>query len=295
MLLPRPKAPPTITESDVRHAEAAARCVVTVHQRLAEFLKVGQTLAQIDTFVAQQLADLNCKSCFIGYKPRGMTPFPSHACLSLNDCVVHGTATYTTKPIEPGDILKIDIGVSHRGWIGDAAWTYAVRERTPTAAALMDCGKTSLIEGVKELRPGNMLMQWARRVHTIVEGYDGTPGWAWTNPATGKQTHGFHLIRGLGGHGYGKRLHETPWISNVVPDRPGEWPEAGVECAPGMLVAVEPMLAIGTGRTKEHGSNWPIFTADGSLAVHYEHDVLVTPQGPRVLTADLESLPDVVG
>lgn len=265
------------SEKDVKGATEAAGKVVEMHQRLADFLARGQTLAHIDSFVARTLDDLGCKSCFRGYRVPRMPPFPSHACLSVNECVVHGTAGYLARPLEPGDVLKIDIGVSYHGWIGDAAWTYTFGTPTDQVRRLMDAGKTSLKIGCEQIRPGNTFMAWARTVQNHVE-----------------SECGFHLVRGLGGHGYGRRLHEPPYISNVVPTFSGEWPDGSRACEPGILIAVEPMIAIGTGQIAQARNEWPIFTADGSLSVHYEHDVLITADGPRVLTAGLEQINDVI-
>lgn len=275
---------PTLPERDIEDAYAAGQCVVATHRRLAEFLKVGQTLGQIDTFVGRTLDDLRCKSCFLHYQVGKKPKFPSHACLSVNDCVVHGTAGAYPDPIKPGDVLKIDIGVWHRGWVGDAAWTYVIKEMTPLVKRLTDCGKEALRRGVAQLIPSNNYLAWAQAVQSCVEEPESRGGF------------GFHLVRGLGGHGYRyKRLHDAPYVSNVVPTYPGEWPDALTRCTPGTFIAVEPMIAVGTPKTKEASKEWPVMTADGSLSVHYEHDVLITNEGNRVLTHGLEELPDVVG
>jgi methionyl aminopeptidase len=121
-------------------------------------------------------------------------------------------------------------------------------------------------------------MDWAKTVQHFVE-----------------RECGYHLVRGLGGHGYGRDLHGPPFISNVVPSYPGEWPDAWKPFTPGMLFAVEPMIAVGTTEISSSGRSWPIRTADGSLSVHYEADVLVTADGMRDLTEGMQSLPDVVG
>lgn len=240
-------------------------------------MRAGQTLAHIDALVASTLDELGCRSCFLGYRIPRSPPFPSHACLSLNECVVHGTAGYTLKPLEPGDLLSIDIGVWYKGWVGDAAWTYAIGEVSDEADRLMQAGETSIAEGVKHLAPGQTLMGWATTVQRIVE-----------------VDFGFHLVRGLGGHGYGRSLHAPPFVSNI-PLGPLEWPDGRTVCEPGMLVAVEPMIAVGTPQTENLDRQWPVFTADGSLSVHYEHDVLVTADGPDVLTSGLHDLPRVIG
>jgi methionyl aminopeptidase len=269
---------PVTKPEDVQLALDAAQRVVETHRRLAKWLRPGLTLAEIDTFVAETLDRLDSKSCFFRYKPGRIPPFPSHACLSVNDCVVHGTAGYRLEPLTEGDLLKIDIGVKHRGWIGDAAWTYSFGEPAPEVRRMMECGKEALRRGVQVLHPDNTWLKWAEVVQGYVEGECK-----------------LHLVRGLGGHGYGRSLHAPPFIANVVPVRGDEWPDAHRPCWPGTLVAVEPMIALGTGQYVQRRKEWPIFTADGSLSVHYEHDVLVTEDGPRILTEGMEELPDVIG
>lgn len=272
------KSSSRLSPADVDAAYTSAQKVVDVHRRLSAFLRPGTTLPQIDTFVARTLDEMSCKSCFLGYKIPKSPPFPSHACLSVNNCVVHGTAASWLQPLKQGDILKIDIGVTHRGWIGDAAWTYVFGEPSPLVKRLMESGKESLRRGVLTLKPENTWIAWARAVQAYVEGECG-----------------FHLIRGLGGHGYGRKLHAPPFVSNTVPTHPNEWPDAFAPCHPGTLVAVEPMIAVGTGKVKSRKNEWPVFTEDGSVSVHYEHDVLVTENGPRVLTEGLEDTRDVIG
>ncbi|MSR44742.1 MAG: type I methionyl aminopeptidase [Phycisphaerales bacterium] len=263
---------------DIACATAAAECVCKTHEALAAFLRHGQTLAQIDTFVAATLAKLDCKSCFLGYKARGHPPFPSHACLSINECVVHGTHDMNSAPIVEGDLVSIDIGVRHQGWIGDAAWTYLVKSGDPVSMSLLQCGRESLRLGVDAMQPGRPLIDWAR----VVQGHVET-------------TCGFGLVRGLGGHGYGRTLHAEPFVSNVVPTYPGEWSDAWKVFRPGMLIAVEPMIAVSTTEIVSHGTAWPIFTGDGSRSVHFEADVLITESGPVNLTQSLFNLPDFVG
>lgn len=273
----RPSTIPKLTPADADAAYAAAQKVVDIHRKLADWLRPGVTLAQVDVFVAKALDELGCRSCFLGYRVPKSPAFPSHACLSVNECVVHGTAGYYTPPMKVGDVLKIDIGVAYRGWMGDAAWTYVFGPPSAEVKNLTDCGKESLRLGVLELSPGKTFIDWARVVQNHVE-----------------KTCGFHLVRGLGGHGYGRTLHAPPFVSNVLPTYPGEWPDAYLPCEPGTLIAVEPMIAVGTGQTRQKRSEWPVFSADGSLAVHYEHDVLITERGPRVLTEGLELVRDVV-
>jgi methionyl aminopeptidase len=273
-----PAAMVVTASRDVDSALSAAQCVVRTHERLVGFLRAGQTLTDIDRFIGQTLRELDCRSAFYRYSMQGHPPFPSQSCLSPNECIVHGTHDMTNRAMGPGDIISIDIGVVHRGWYGDAAWTYAIEHASDDALRLMQCGRESLRLGIAALRPGRPLVDWARAVQTYVE-----------------KECGYHLIRGLGGHGYGKKLHGPPFVSNVLPTHRAEWPDAWCILEPGMLLAVEPMIAMGTHETRTHGKEWPIFTRDRSLAVHYEADILITPEGPRDLTEGMQDLPDIVG
>lgn len=275
---------------DADLAYAAAQVVVETHRRVSAFLRAGMKLPEVDAFIAKQLADQGARSCFLGYTPapRRLPPFPSHACLSVNECVVHGTAGYFPRALRAGDLFKVDIGVWYKGWVGDAAWTYSIGKPSALAAKLMESGKVSLAEGVKELTPGKTYSAWATRVQTIVE-----------------RDYGFHLVRGMGGHGLFDEkknrptLHGPPFVANRMPDFPGEWNEVNMACTPGTLIAVEPMIAVGTGELLDKSrlpmaQRWPELIADGSLSVHYEHDVLITEGGPRVLTEGLEKTEDVI-
>jgi methionyl aminopeptidase len=275
---------------DADLARAAAQVVVETHRRVSAFLRAGVKLPEVDAFIAKQLADQGARSCFLGYtpQPRRLPPFPSHACLSVNECVVHGTAAYFPRELREGDLFKVDIGVWYKGWVGDAAWTYSIGAPSPLASRLMESGKKSLAEGVKELTPGKTYSAWAKTVQRIVEG-----------------EYGFHLVKGLGGHGlYDERkrkptLHGPPFVANRMPDFPSDWTEANLPCTPGTLIAVEPMIGVGTGELVDKGrlpmaQRWPELIADASMSVHYEHDVLITESGPRVLTEGLEHTPDVV-
>lgn len=273
-----------LTQTEIELATAAAQRVVEVHRKLSDWLRPGLTLPLIDAFVARTLDSLKCKSCFIGYRPSGMRiPFPSHACLSVNDCVVHGTAASYTKPLGAGDVLKIDIGVRYQGWIGDAAWTYLFPPVDPLILKLTRAGKDSLAAGVAAISPRNTWSAFAHAVEDVVE-----------------RQNGFYLTENLGGHGInllvrGERsLHCKPFVSNSVQPR-SQWPEGAQNPTPGSIVAVEPMIAVGTRQTRtDRGNPWPVYSADGSMTVHYEHDILVTDDGQRILTDGLQDVCDIV-
>lgn len=273
----RPHQQP-LTDAQAQLAAQAARCVVQAHEAIAASLRHGQTLAEIDRFVAQTLDQLGCKSCFKGYRAGRHPPFPAHACLSVNDTVVHGHPGSYQAPLKEGDVLKVDIGVTKNGWIGDAAYTYAFGQPDDTTRRLMDCGKEALRRGIQAMQPRAELIEWARAIQPFVE-----------------KECGFHMVRGLGGHGIGRSLHTPPFIANTVPAVAAlEWREAHSRFEPGMILAVEPMIAVGTGKITQDGNAWPLKIADGSQSVHYEADVLITKDGPQNLTAGLEHIPDVI-
>ena len=115
---------------DISDARAAAQCVVETHRRLAQWLRVGLTLAEVDSFCVEVFQELKCESAFKGYTVRGHPPLKSHTCLSLNDMVVHGEHDAIVEPLKEGDLLALDFCVKHRGFIGDAAWTYSIGSAT---------------------------------------------------------------------------------------------------------------------------------------------------------------------
>ena len=269
---------PIASQRERTAATRSAETVAYVHQHLVEFLRPGLTLPEIDEFVAARIAERGAKSCFLKYKIPRHPPFPSHSCLSVNNCVVHGTHLMDAPPLARGDIVSIDVGVKENGWVGDAGWTYAIAEADPESLRLMEAGRESLRIGIEAMQPGRPLIDWAKAVQKCVE-----------------DDFGFHLVRGLGGHGYGRTMHAKPFISNVVPKSAHEWPEAWSSFKPGMLIAVEPMIAAGTPSTHAEPHSWPIFTSDGSRAVHYEADVLITEDGPVNLTKSMFDAPDIVG
>jgi len=274
-------SPAVLREEDIPHAARAAELVVETHRIIGPALRAGMTLAQIDRLVAQTLDRFQVVSAFLHYSTSRYPAFPSYACLSVNDVVVHGTAGMSTTPLQRGDVISIDIGVRYKGWNGDAAWTYIIEEASEESRRLCECGIEALRRGVEQLQPGYPLLRWAQAVQQCVE-----------------KEYGYHCVERLGGHGLGcgrDHLHDPPHLANAVPPYPGDWPDSQFRLAPGMLLAVEPIIAVGTSKVIQRPRQWPIRTADGSLSVHYEHDVLITERGPRLLTAGLEDLPMIVG
>lgn len=255
--------------------QLAANKVVEMHKRLAGFIREGQDLADIETFVIKNLEDLKCKSAFYHY-PRGRMKFPSHACYSVNNCIVHGTAVWlmNSNPyLSKGDILKIDIGVLYQGWIGDAGWTYMVGEMTEDGRKLIDAGKAALTRGIPTIKAGSLISDWSVAAQSV------------------EKTHGVFMVEKLGGHGVSKKLHDSPFIPNRFSPDQGQ----NDRFAPNTMIAVEPMIAIGTHQIESKRDRWPIYTKDGSNSAHFEHDLFIGESETVVLTKGLDDLPEVVG
>ncbi len=258
-------------------ARESAQKVVQIHRSLIDFIRPGKTLEEIDIYIAKQLEKLDSSSCFLNYVPyKGHAPFPSHACLSVNECIVHGTHDYLQRPLQIGDLIKVDIGVNYKGWLGDAAWTYSIGPASKEIRHMMNVGKKAIQIGLTHLRNGQDVNSWAEAVYNFVD-----------------KESGLFISRSLTGHGYnikdkGKRiLHGAP----IIPNFPH--PAYSSNLKTGDMVAVEPMISLGSSFVKKMSDNkWPLFTSDDSMSVHYEHDVLITDNDPEILTQGLDDLQD---
>ena len=213
----------------------------------------GVTTAELDDAAERFIAAQGAEASFKGY--RG---FPGSICASPNSMVVHGIpGSYELKR---GDIISLDVGVTKDGWVADAAITVPVGPINPEARELLDVTREALIAGAREVRPAEPPRRRLGR-----------------DPAA-RRVRGFSIIRSLVGHGIGRDMHEDPQIPNY-----GE-PGKGPELEPGMVLAIEPMVNAGGPEIRVGDDNWAVYSADGSLAAHFEFTVAVTEDGPRVLT-----------
>ena len=215
--------------------------------------RAGVTTAQLDEAAETFIRSQGAEPAFKGY--RG---FPGSICASPNSMVVHGIpGAYELKR---GDLLSIDIGVILNGWVADAAITHPIGGVTPVATRLLATTRGALFDAVEQCRAGNRLGDVSHAVQTRVEG------------------DGFAVIRSLVGHGIGRDMHEDPQIPNF-----GD-PGTGPELEEGMVLAIEPMVNVGTHHVRMGQDNWAVYSQDGSLAAHFEHTVAITAEGPRILT-----------
>jgi methionyl aminopeptidase len=236
----------------------AGDILVRTMDLIAGKVRAGVTTADLDAAAETFIRSPGATPAFKGY--RG---FPGSICASPNDMVVHGIPDDFA--LSRGDILSVDIGVVYKGWVADAARTFAVGEISPVAERLLDVTRESLFAAVEQCRPGNRLGDVGHAVQEHVE------------------SGGFSIVRSLVGHGIGRNMHEEPQIPNY--GAPGK----GVPLEPGMVLAVEPMTTAGRHGVRMGDDGWAIYSEDGSLAAHFEFTVAITADGPRILTPWHES------
>ena len=233
---------------------AAGQILAEVMERLRAFVKPGISTAEIDGEVESFLQSRGAKPAFKGY--RG---FPATVCTSINEEVVHGIPS-PHRRLREGDIIGLDLGCVVDGYYADCAFTLAVGEIPPRVQELLDVTRESLDRAVDQCRPGRRLGDISHAVQEHVE------------------RHGFSVVRAFVGHGIGRELHEDPQIPNF-----GE-PGRGPVLKPGMVLAIEPMVTMGSWEVRILPDRWTAVTEDGSLAAHFEHTVAVSENGPDVLT-----------
>ena len=225
---------------------------------LGEQVRPGITTADLNNVADEFIRSHDGVPTFLGY--RGPYPYPASICTSPNDVVVHGIpGDYL---LQEGDVLSVDVGVTLDGYVADSAYTFPVGEITAEAERLLEVGKAALNAGIEQAKAGGRLTDISHAVQRATE------------------EAGFSVVRSLVGHGVGRDMHEDPQIPNF--GAPGRGPTL----APGMTLAIEPMITAGGHEVVVRADKWTIATADGSLSCHFEHTVAVTETGPRILTAE---------
>jgi methionyl aminopeptidase len=220
---------------------------------LKRSVEPGMTTRDLDNIAYKEITRCGAKPTFKGY--RG---FPATICASVNEEIVHGIPG--KRILREGDIIKMDVGATIDGFIGDAAVSVAVGEVSQAATDLMETTRVSLEEGIKAAQPGNRIGDIGAAVQTYAE------------------AHGYGVVREFVGHGVGRFLHEDPQVPNY--GQPGK----GQLLRAGMCIAIEPMLNIGDWHTRILDDQWTVVTEDGSLSAHFEHTIAITEDGPLILT-----------
>ena len=247
--------------ADELDAMAAAGAVVaTALQAVHAAAGPGVSSLSLDQIAESVIREAGAIPSFLGYHG-----YPASICASINDRVVHGIPS-AAEVLSPGDLVAIDCGAVLDGWHGDAAISFGVGTLDPADEALSQATRESLEAGIAAMIAGNRLTDVA---HAIERG---------TRAAEVRYGRQFGIVQGYGGHGIGRHMHMDPFLPNE-----GE-PGRGPLLAPGSVLAIEPMLTLGTGKTVVLNDEWTVTTSDGSRAAHWEHTVAVTENGPRILT-----------
>jgi len=239
--------------SELALMRQAGRIVATVLQTLSRKIKPGLRTKELDSLTAREVARLGARPSFLGY--RG---FPANLCVSVNDEIVHGIPG--ERVLREGDLVSLDFGAIFNGFQADAAITVPVGKVSPEVTELVEVTRSALSTGIKAARSGNRIGDISAAIQNHAESY------------------GFSVVREYSGHGIGRALHEEPQVANF--GLAGH----GLMLRPGMTLALEPMVNIGSWQTRVADNHWTVLTADGSLSAHFEHTIAITDGEAEVLT-----------
>lgn len=242
----------------------AGLAVWKAHQIASKMVQPGVTTAEIDRAVEEHFSALGAVPLFKNYPNsiRNKPPFPAVCCMSVNEAVVHGIPS--DKPLKEGDVLSMDTGCKLDGWCGDAAYTYTVGRIDPEVQRLLDSTRAVLDLAIELLHTKSYWSAIAREMADFV------------------RDHGFSTVENFVGHGIGREMHEDPQVPNF-PSRSLRG-SGDFRIEPGLVIAIEPMVNMGTKRVRLLNDHWTQVTADGKPSAHFEHTVAITPDGPQLLT-----------
>ncbi len=246
------------TSKDIEGIALSGRIAASIVKELILNIKPGVALKTFDQIASDAFKKYNAQPAFLGFRPGGANnPYPFSICTSVNEIIVHGQPT--DYQLKEGDVFKIDLGVIYKGYYSDVAFTKAVGKASPLAKKLIEATQRALAKAISIAKPMNTLGDIGFIIEKTAKDY------------------GFSVVKDLTGHGTGFSLHEDPTIYNF-----GER-KKGLKLEPGMVLAIEPMLVIGTNKIiKRKDESYA--TADGGLAAHFEHTIAITEKGPRILT-----------
>jgi len=228
----------------------------SVLAKTKELLQPGVTTADLNAAAEETLKSFGCVSPFKGYS---QPPYPASITVCINDEMVHGIP-HPKRKLKAGDIVSVDCGTIYEGFVADSAYTAGVGEISPEAQNLLDVTEGALFAGIAQARKGNHTGDISAAIQNYVK------------------SRGLYVTREYTGHGVGRKMHEGPQIPNV--GKPG----VGLLLKPGLTIALEPMVLIGTHETRVLPDKWTVVSADGSLTAHFEHSVAVTEGEPLILT-----------
>lgn len=239
---------------EIETMKGASRIVAEILLELREQCREGITTADLDRIAEDLTLKKKARPAFKGY--RG---FPASLCISVNDEVVHGIPS-PKRVLKNGDVVGLDFGVVYDGYYGDSAMTVPIGNVRSEIRELLKVTEQALYRGIEQAQPGNYLSDVSGAIQRIAE------------------ANHYGIVREFCGHGIGRSLHEDPPVLNYVQDG------RGPKIRPGLVLAIEPMINLGTERVRVLNDGWTVITLDGKPSAHFEHTVAVTPNGPEILT-----------
>ena len=241
------------SKREIEQMQAASDILVACHKEIAKMIKPGITTMEIDAFAEKFMADRGATP-----EQKGFNGYPYAICASINDEICHGFPT--EEKLKDGDIVTIDMVVNLQGGLADSAWTYAVGDVDAVGKRLMDVTKTALYKGIEQAQLGNRIGDIGHAIQVYAEG------------------EGFSVVRDFTGHGIGPTIHEEPHIPHFG------LPNKGLRLKEGMVITIEPMINEGTWESKMDDNGWTARTIDQGRSVQYEHQIVITKEGPLILT-----------
>jgi methionyl aminopeptidase len=255
------KVVPQRSAGELDAMEVAGSLVAAALLAVRRAAEPGVSTLALDEIAESVIRGSGGTPSFLGYHG-----YPATICASVNDRVVHGIPS-AVEILAPGDLVSIDCGAIVDGWHGDSAITFGIGTLIPIDEALSQATKDAMEAGIAAMLPGNRLTDVSHAIETAAR------------TAETRYDRAFSIVEGYGGHGIGREMHMDPFLPNEGP------PGRGPVLAPGSVLAIEPMLTLGSKKTVVLDDEWTVATADGSRAAHWEHSVAVTDDGPRILTA----------
>lgn len=247
------------SEDEIRRMREAGHITAMVLEAITEAAQPGVTTAELNVIAEHILERHGAEPVFKGYTfGNGMPPFPATITACINDELVHGIPG--ARQLQEGDLLSVDCGSLYKGYIGDAAISIGVGQVSPRVAKLLEVTEQALEVGISESIAGNRVGDISAAIQSYVE------------------EQGFNVVRGYGGHGVGRTMHEDPHIPNYGPAN------RGARLRSGMTFAIEPMVLEGKKDVITLGDHWTVVAKDGKLTAHCEHTIAVTDNGPEILT-----------
>jgi methionyl aminopeptidase len=254
---------------EIERMREAGVLLAQVFDEVLAAIEVGVTTEHLDHVAASAIRSRGARSSFLKYHD-----YPKTICASVNEEVVHGIPG--RRVLREGDIVGIDIGLVYNAYHADRATTMPVGRVSAAVAQLLRVTKECLMWAIDATRVGNRLFDIGGAVEQLA------------------RQHGYGIVREYSGHGIGRRLHEAPQVPNYVPEKGTQAAKAGnPRLRPGMTLAIEPMINLGTWRTRTLDDKWTVVTSDGLPSAHFEHTVVVSENGPEILTGEQPSLEDL--